>query len=216
MATPETVTPKASKAPTEEYDSLIAGLSPENRVAFRQAKLALVQAEAAFADSKRAAEDEKRKPANAFAAANDAYHAAAQKLKDDAVKQAQKVLTRLHQEAEQMKATHLDDRSRPDEGKTQVAKLQGTLDEYKARVAAIAAQMQLVDDAALALQKLSEPQEGKFNPGEARLNKMAKRIADEQNELAIAQAQIPLDAAMDAFDLKRAELEGSQPRRRMQ
>lgn len=220
MAT-ETVTPKASKAPTDEnapadkHDSLISGLSPENRVAYRQAKLALVQAEAAYEEATRAAEVEQRKPERAFEAAKDAYDAAVKKLKGDhgAVDRARGILHRLLHDAGQMEAEDLVKPDRPDEGKRQVAVLQGIIDEYKASVTAVAAQMQVVDDAALALQKLSEPQKGKFDPDKPEFNKMAKRIAAEQNELAIAQAQIPLDAATDAFELKLAELKGSQPRK---
>ncbi len=217
MGTPDAVAAKAPKAPIDKYDpdrhdSLIPDLSPENRVAYRQAKLALVQAEAAYEDAARAAEDEQRKPELAFNAAKEAFEAAEQKLKDDTVKSAQKILTQLQSEVEKTKNTDLVDPKQPDAGKTQVARLQGLLDEYKASVAAVAAQMQVVDAAALALQKLSQPHEGKFNPHKPELNKMAKRIAKEQNELTIVQAQIPLDAARDAFELKLAELKGSKPR----
>jgi hypothetical protein len=214
MCPPETATPNDSKSVTEKYDRFVAGLSPENRVAFRQANLARVQAEAAYEEAKRAAEEERLKPARAFEAAREAYDAAVDALTGNhgAVDRAEGILNRLEVEARDMKAGKLID---PDEGKKQVDKLQRTLDEYKASVAAVAAQKQLVDDAALALQKLSDPQDGTFKPDKAIPNKAAQRIADEQKELVIAQAHIPYDAAMDAFDLKKAELEGS-PARRLQ
>jgi hypothetical protein len=217
MGTPDSVAAKVSKAVTDEYEKFVAGLSPENRVAFRQANLARVQAEAAYEDAKRAAEEERLKPARAFEAAREAYNAAVTALMGNhgAVDRAEGILNRLEVEARDMKAGKLIDPDRPDEGKRQVATLQGTLDEYKASVAAVAAQKQLVVEAALALQKLSDPQDGTFKPDKAIPNKAAQRIADEQKELAIAQAHIPYDAAMDAFDLKKAELEGS-PARRMQ
>jgi uncharacterized protein with von Willebrand factor type A (vWA) domain len=214
MATPGTAAPAPSKATGDKYESLVAGLSPENRVAFRQANLARVQAEAAYKEAKHAAEDEERKPERAFNAAKAAYDAAEAQLtgSDGAVKRAGALLLRLRQEAGE--TVDLVDPERPNAGKEQIAKLQATLDEYKASVLAVAAQMQAVDAAALALQKLSEPQRGKkFDPTNPELNKMAELIAKEQKELALAQAQIPLDAARDAFALKQAELAGSQPRR---
>lgn len=211
MPPPETDTPKASKAPVSEYDSLMALLSPENRVAFRQAKLALVQAEAAYEDAKLAAKVERGKPLRSFDAAKDAYRAAVKK-RDEAVDDAQVTLTSLHREAGQRKAENLIKPDLPDEGKKQVADLQGILDKYKASVAAVAVQMQLVDEASLALQKLSKPQGVEFNPKEPDPNPTTQLIADEQYNLAVAQAQIPFDAAMDAFALKEAELKGSKPR----
>lgn len=211
MATPETDTPKASKAPTSKDDRLVADLSPENRVAFRQANLARVQAEAALEEAKRAAEIERGKPLRCYGAAKKAYDAAVDK-RDGAVEDAQGVLNSLLHEAGNKKADSLIKLDRPDEGKKQVADLQGLLDKYKAKVANVAVQMQLVDEASLALQKLSKPQGVEFNPMKAEPDPTAQLIADEQYNLAIAQAQIPFDAAMDAFDLKEAELRGSKPR----
>ncbi|HEY0027181.1 MAG TPA: hypothetical protein VGC35_04870 [Allosphingosinicella sp.] len=206
--TSKSSTSEASPAPIDEDDSVMEYLSPENRVAYRQAKLALVQAEVAYAEATRAAEVERSKPQLAFEAAKNSYRAAGE-LKNGEVARAKGILTRLRDKAGDLHAKDLDDPKKPEEGSRQIAKLQGILDEYKAAVAAVAVQMQLVDDARMALLKLSDPSK----PGETVLNPMAQRIADEQMKLAIAQAQIPLDAATDAFELKRSELEGSKPRK---
>lgn len=201
------VTPAPLKPAADEHESLAAALSAENRVAFRQATLALVQAEAAFKEAVRAAEEERRKPAIAFEAAKQAYDSAMEKLTDDSVRSAEEILTLLRQEAGDTKAADLIDRG-PDEAKRQIARLQDTLDKYKAGVAAVAAQMQSVDEAKLALRKLSEPEEP-FDPEKPVMNRMAERIADEQYQLAIAEAQIPRDAAKGAFELKTAQLTGT-------
>ncbi|HEX8622832.1 MAG TPA: hypothetical protein VF718_12770 [Allosphingosinicella sp.] len=221
MATPQTrpkasetstnVPPPAKKYDADSHDRHLRDFSPENRVAYRQAKLALVQAQAAYEAAVRAAEEEQSKPRLAFEAAKDYYIAAKAKLEGD-LKSAQRALARIRDEAdvERMKESDPPNPQLADKGKAQVAKLQGLLDEYKTKVAAVAAQIQAIDEAAAVLQKLSEP-EG-FDPENPTLNKMTDLIANEQKELAIVQAQIPLDAAIDAFELKLAELKGSQAR----
>lgn len=209
----EAANPAPATTGAEKYERMAAGLSPENKLAFRQAKLARVQAEAAYEEAERAAEEEQLKPERAFIAAKEAHLAAVAGLTGDdgAVASARDLLERLQREAGQIKDKDL---ARPDEGKRHVAILQATLDDYKASVTAIANQVQSVEEALLALRKLSDPQKGpEFKPDEASLNKMAKLIAEEQKQLALAQAQIPLDAARDAFELKMAELAGSQSRR---
>lgn len=212
----EATKPASSTARADKYESMAAGLPPESKLAFRQANLARLQAEAAYEEAERAAEDERRKPERAFQAAKEAYLVAVDRLTGDggAVGAARDLLDRLQREAGEMKEKVTADRNWPEEGKQQVAVLQATLDEFKASVAAVANQIQSVDEASLALRKLSDPQDGpEFNPGDAILNKMADLIAKEQKQLSLAQAQIPLDAAWDAFELKMAELEGSQSRR---
>jgi len=195
-------------------DAVYDKLTPENKVAYRQAKLALEQAVAAYHDARRAAEQEAGKPQRDFNAARDAYRDAVKQLKGDAgdgglVGQAQARLTKLSNLAESLNAKDLIDPTRPDEPKTQVTKLQDALDAYKACIAEIAKQQQAVEDAKIALQKVSEPKPGKFDPEDADASKAAIRLANEQKMLTLAQAEIPVDAAFDAYDRKLSELKGT-------
>jgi hypothetical protein len=211
VATPDTASAKDAKPTVSGEDSWYYDLSPENRVAYRQAKLARAQAEAVYEEAKRAAEDEAGKPGREFNKAKQAYHAAKTKLTEK-VGQAQEKLMTLSELAKGSNAKVLVEPKRPDEAADQLAKLQLALDDYKACAAAVAAQVQAVEEAKLALRKVSDPE--KFDADDPKPNKTAERLAQEQKELALAQAQIPLDAALDAYELKKAELEGSKPRKK--
>jgi hypothetical protein len=183
-------------------------LSPPDKVTYRQAKLALAQADAAFQEAMRAAEVEAGRPQRDFEKARDAYRAALARLDgaDGLVAEAQKKLESLKKLAGELKASDLADPGIADAATRHVAELQGAVDAYKASAAAVTAQMQAVREASIGLQKVSDPKD--FDPDDPRPSEAAINLATEQLKLTLAQAQIPLDAAWDAFHLKKAELEG--------
>jgi chromosome segregation ATPase len=219
VAAIETETQKAGKPAAEkpivpEDDAIYGELSPENKVAYRQSKLALELAAAAYQEARRALEEDARKPERDFAKAKEAYEQARDRLsgKDGLLTAAEERLQDLAKLAGKLNPRDLILRDRPGEAREQIAKLQEALDAYKACTAAVAAQQQAVEDSKVALQKVSEPQGRGFEAEAAKPSETAKRLASEQRKLALAQAQIPLDAAFDAYERKLAELKGSGPR----
>ena len=170
-------------------------LAPEARVAYRQAKLTYAQAYAAFDAGVAAAEEAAAKPENDFEAAKNAY-LAADKTRTDMKAAAGEKLKAIGKLVAELEKT--DD-------PLAAKQLQAAVDEYKAAVAAVATQQGVVDSAVAALRKLSDPT-NPFDPNTAKANKAALSLANDQKELDVAKARIPLEAAYDTFTLKQAEL----------
>jgi hypothetical protein len=190
-------------------------LTPADRVSYHQAKLALQQACTAYETAIVSAKRDQQK------AAKD--HQAAKKAWEDArdamavlVTQTKAKLEAIANATKNWSAENLADPKKPNAAKDQMKALQEAVDGYKACAAALSTQKQALSDAAAALEKLSNPpaDDGEFDPAAATPSTAAQAVADQQLELAKAQARIPLDSAWDAFELKITELQGHTNKKR--
>jgi hypothetical protein len=178
-----------------------AQLTPADKVAYHQAKLAYAQAYAQYDAAERAAHGTFAKPYDNFIAARQVYSDADTAVQN-AIDAAQAQLEMIGTLSAQLKPNEM---VKPEQAKAQVDRLAAATDEYKKAGDAIAAAVAARDKADAALAPLTEP--GRRD----RPNRAAQDLAADQYALELAQAQVILETAYDTYMVKKAEIIGHLP-----
>ena len=183
-------------------------LTTADRVAFQQARVALTQAIETYHAAIQQANEERSKPERDFEAAKAAYKEATEKL-TPLSEDAESKRSAVTNAAAAVAAPALANIDKRDTIKDTLAALQKAVDDFKASATAAVTQLQAVAAASDALRKLSETKDGGFNASDPKQSESSKILARSLYELAVAKAQLPVDAAFAAYTLKVAELEGN-------
>ena len=195
-----------------------AQLTPADKVAFHQAKLAYAQAYAQYDAAEAAAKITFGKPFQDFKAARTAYDRAADDV-GEAIHKAEDALNKIAALAgnekpafkgtdqipplpEKLQPSGL---TSPEKAKAQLEQLQAAVDDYKKAADGVAAAVAARQKAQAVLAPLAEP------ANLAEPNKAAQALAKQQYALELAQAQVALETAYDTYIVKIAEIVGHLP-----
>jgi hypothetical protein len=182
-------------------------LTPEDKVAYRQARLTYATAFNSFTSAKADADRAMAKPQQDFDQAKAAFDTATN-AKKAAVATANTALKSLTDAAGALDPGKINT---SDDAKGQIAQLQAGVDGFQTAANAVAARQADIDAALAALIAKSDPQPGAFDPSKAKPSSAALEIAQDQHDLDVAKARIPLEAAWDQFQIKLTELKGHIP-----